>query len=203
MKWVFALTLLGSAALPLLAGPVKKNTHTKTTVSASSTKTRKISAEAHASASSASSNGKKGSTSSRSHHGRGTARAAKHTPPAPSYQLHPDPERYQEIQQALAGKGYFKGDANGQWGDDSVDALKRFQADQKLDPDGKINALSLIDLGLGPKHGGGVRPAVPPSAPPAANGALGSPGAAPSLQPAAPPQSAAVAAPSGSAGPPQ
>jgi peptidoglycan hydrolase-like protein with peptidoglycan-binding domain len=73
-------------------------------------------------------------------------------PAAPSYQLHPDPERYQQIQQALADRGYFKGQVNGEWGDDSADAMKRFQADQKLEPDGKINALSLIGLGLGPKH---------------------------------------------------
>lgn len=72
----------------------------------------------------------------------------------PSYQLHPDPQRYQEIQKVLADKGYFKGEVNGQWGDDSVDALKRFQADKKLPNDGKINSLSLIGLGLGPKHNG-------------------------------------------------
>ncbi len=64
----------------------------------------------------------------------------------------PTPERYQEIQQALAKKGYFQEEANGQWGPNSVDALKRFQADQNLMPDGKINALSLIALGLGPKR---------------------------------------------------
>lgn len=87
--------------------------------------------------------------------------------PAPSYQLHPDPERYQQIQQALADRGYFKGQVNGAWGDDSVDALKRFQADQKLDTDGKINALSLIGLGLGPKHDGstGHNAPVPSPAP--------------------------------------
>ena len=37
-------------------------------------------------------------------------------------------------------------------GDDSVDALKRFQTDQKLDDDGHLSALTLIGLGLGPKH---------------------------------------------------
>ena len=87
-----------------------------------------------------------------------TARAK----PGPSYQVHPDPDRYQEIQKALADRGYFKGEANGQWNDDSVDALKRFQADQKLTDDGKINSLSLIGLGLGPKHNG---TAVTPPAP--------------------------------------
>ena len=35
---------------------------------------------------------------------------------------------------------------------DSVDALKRFQKDQKLTSDGKISSLALIGLGLGPKH---------------------------------------------------
>ena len=43
-------------------------------------------------------------------------------------------------------------EANGTWDSDSADALKRFQADQNLTPDGKINSLSLIALGLGPKR---------------------------------------------------
>ena len=86
-------------------------------------------------------------------------RKGRRAAPRPSYQLHPDPERYQQIQQALADRGYFKGQVNGQWGDDSVDALKRFQADQKLEDDGKINAPTLINLGLGPKHQAGSIPA--------------------------------------------
>jgi Putative peptidoglycan binding domain len=81
----------------------------------------------------------------------------------PNYQLHPDPQRYEEIQKALADRGYFKGEVNGQWGDDSIQALKRFQADHKLPDDGKINSLSLIGLGLGPKHNG--RSVIPPSLP--------------------------------------
>jgi hypothetical protein len=85
-----------------------------------------------------------------------------HSPPAPSYQTHPDPDRYKEIQQALAAQGYFRGDQNGQWGDDSVDALKRFQADHNLPNDGKINSLSLIGLGLGPHHDT-TGPAPPPA----------------------------------------
>jgi peptidoglycan hydrolase-like protein with peptidoglycan-binding domain len=80
------------------------------------------------------------------------ARKRKNKPAGPSYQTHPDPARYQQIQQALAERGYFKGVVNGIWGDDSVDALKRFQADQKLEDDGKINSLTLIGLGLGPKR---------------------------------------------------
>jgi hypothetical protein len=68
-------------------------------------------------------------------------------------QAAPSPERYKEIQEALVAKGYLPSDqATGQWNDASVDALKRFQADQKIDSNGRINSLSLIALGLGPKH---------------------------------------------------
>jgi peptidoglycan hydrolase-like protein with peptidoglycan-binding domain len=64
----------------------------------------------------------------------------------------PSPERYKEIQQALASKGYFNNEPDGTWGPASIDALKRFQHDQKLVEDGKIGSLSLIALGLGPKR---------------------------------------------------
>ncbi len=57
----------------------------------------------------------------------GISRCAR-KPSGPSYQTHPTPERYKEIQQALADKGYFKGAVDGEWGSDSVDALKRFQS---------------------------------------------------------------------------
>jgi hypothetical protein len=79
-------------------------------------------------------------------------------------QLAPTPERYKEIQQALVAKGYLPADqANGQWGDSSTEALKKFQTDQNLDGSGKINSLSLIALGLGPKHDAAT---VPKPAPP-------------------------------------
>jgi peptidoglycan hydrolase-like protein with peptidoglycan-binding domain len=72
--------------------------------------------------------------------------------PSRSFQQAPTPDRYKEIQQALVSKGYLQGEPTGQWGPDSADALKRFQANQNLMPDGKINSLSLIALGLGPKR---------------------------------------------------
>lgn len=133
MKWVLLPALMGTATLWLYAAPTKKASHSSVSASSSSS-----SCKSHA--------------TSRTGHGH---RARVHQAPAPSYQLHPDPERYQQIQQALTDRGYFNGPVNGEWGDDSTDALKRFQASQKLDPDGKINSLSLIDLGLGPKHDGG------------------------------------------------
>jgi murein L,D-transpeptidase YcbB/YkuD len=79
-------------------------------------------------------------------------RKGKSRRPSRSYQQAPSPERYKEIQQALASKGYLQTEATGEWGPESVDALKRFQTDQNLMPDGKITSLSLIALGLGPKR---------------------------------------------------
>jgi hypothetical protein len=80
-------------------------------------------------------------------------------------QLAPSPERYREIQDALVAKGYLKSeDANGSWNQNSVDALKKFQGEQNLETSGKINSLSLIALGLGPKREAAtaVAPAVKP-----------------------------------------
>jgi peptidoglycan hydrolase-like protein with peptidoglycan-binding domain len=88
-------------------------------------------------ASSASKSGRKNKSRVRSHY---------HGPQTPT------PERYREIQQRLSDKGYFHGPVDGKWGSDSVDALKRFQKEQGLDPDGKLGSLSLIALGLGPKR---------------------------------------------------
>jgi len=82
---------------------------------------------------------------------RKTTAAKSAPPPVRRYtQQQPTTDRYKEIQQALADRGYFKGPADGQWGPDSADALKQFQREQKIDEDGKINSLSLIALGLGP-----------------------------------------------------
>ncbi|MDE3196070.1 MAG: peptidoglycan-binding protein, partial [Acidobacteriota bacterium] len=73
-------------------------------------------------------------------------------------QLSPTPERYKEIQQALADKGYLKSDPSGVWDADSIDAMKRFQADRKQDPTGKLTAAGLIDLGLGPTRNPSASP---------------------------------------------
>jgi len=65
----------------------------------------------------------------------------------------PSSDRYREIQSALVARGYLGPDeATGTWNQASIDALKRFQAEQNLDSSGKINSLSLIALGLGPKR---------------------------------------------------
>ena len=70
----------------------------------------------------------------------------------------PTKERYKQIQEALASKGFLaRAEATGQWNAASIAALKRFQANQNLEATGKINSLSLIALGLGPKHETGAR----------------------------------------------
>lgn len=66
-------------------------------------------------------------------------------------QMAPTADRYREIQDALAAKGYLKTPPTGVWDADSIDAMQRFQKDQNLDPTGKLTARSLSGLGLGPK----------------------------------------------------
>src|ERR1035441_5439765 len=56
-------------------------------------------------------------------------------------QTSPTPDRYREIQGALASKGYLKPeDATGTWNQSSADAMKKFQMEQNLDSTGKINS---------------------------------------------------------------
>lgn len=74
------------------------------------------------------------------------------TPPRPRGQLRPTNERYKEIETALASRGYLGEEPSGKWGQGSVEALRAFQADHQLPPTGKLDSLSLIQLGLGPKQ---------------------------------------------------
>lgn len=114
----------------------------------------------------------------------------------PSYQTAPTPDRYQQIQQSLADRGFYKGEVNGVWGTDSQDAMKRFQESQNLPDDGKITSKALIGLGLGPTHG--TQPDTPPpgatqpgaAAPPTSGPSQASP-AQPTASPNPPPASPA------------
>lgn len=161
MERVVSLTLLALALTPLHADPQHpKATPKKTSAASPARKSvaapRSASVQLRPAANTHATHAAPlhGSSAAAMRNRSGKKTRTAHAAPAPSYQLHPDPERYQTIQKALADRGYFKGDPNGTWGDDSVDALRRFQADQKIDNDGKIDALSLIALGLGPKHDG-------------------------------------------------
>jgi peptidoglycan hydrolase-like protein with peptidoglycan-binding domain len=77
----------------------------------------------------------------------------KRVPSWRSGQQTPTRERYLEIQQALVSRGFLEGPPTGLWGTDSVAALKKFQASQSLEASGKLDAITLIALGLGPKRG--------------------------------------------------
>jgi peptidoglycan hydrolase-like protein with peptidoglycan-binding domain len=72
--------------------------------------------------------------------------------PARTVQQHPSSERYAEIQKALVDRGYLA-EANGNWDAASIAAMKKFQEDQALHADGKLSALALTALGLGPRRG--------------------------------------------------
>jgi len=84
-----------------------------------------------------------------------TAKKSRSRKRAPSWrtsQQVPTSDRYHQIQQVLIDKGYLGGPATGAWGPESVAALKKFQGDQNLEPSGKLDSLSLIALGLGPRR---------------------------------------------------
>jgi peptidoglycan hydrolase-like protein with peptidoglycan-binding domain len=135
-----ALAIFAFAWSSLAATPAKPHKRRHPVTTASATAARKQTVVATKSAS--------GKATKASAHRKGKPARR----PARSYQQAPTSDRYKEIQQALAAKGYYHGEPSGEWGAESADALKRFQADQNLMPDGKINSLSLIALGLGPKR---------------------------------------------------
>ena len=78
-------------------------------------------------------------------------------------QAAPTPERIGEIQEALAKKGAFAGTPTGKWDDDTVGAMKRFQASSGLNPTGKLDAPTLQKLGLGSQTAGLAAPTPPPN----------------------------------------
>jgi Putative peptidoglycan binding domain len=141
LTFALGLTCAGASFGSTTTQPKKTTGPAKNTKAGSQASTSSASAAAH-------SHGKRG-------HGSHAVQRG------PSFQTVPTPERYQEIQSALASHGFYKGEANGTWGPDSVEALKAFQTSQNLPNDGKISSLSLIGLGLGPAHSypGGTVPA--------------------------------------------
>lgn len=67
-----------------------------------------------------------------------------------------EPERVTQIQQALIREHYLTGNADGQWNDTTIDAMRKFQADHgwqtKLVPDSR----ALVKLGLGPDYSNAI-----------------------------------------------
>ena len=92
----------------------------------------------------------KKSTSAKKHSTTGSKSASKRAPK----QQQPEPARIREIQQALTQHGYPV-ETSGVWDASTVEAVKRFQADQNIENlsgPGKLDSLTLIALGLGPKR---------------------------------------------------
>jgi peptidoglycan hydrolase-like protein with peptidoglycan-binding domain len=93
----------------------------------------------------------KKSTAARKRSSRSGSKAASRKTPR---QQQPEPERIREIQQALKQHGYAV-EASGVWDASTVEAVKKFQADQNIENlsgRGKLDSLTLIALGLGPKR---------------------------------------------------
>jgi hypothetical protein len=91
----------------------------------------------------------------------------------------PTPQRITEIQSALARGGYYQGAPNGKWDSNTVAAMQKFQSENGLSANGKIDATSLQKLGLGSSTAGvdAPKPVAPPSS--AANTSSAAPPATP------------------------
>lgn len=139
---VLAAGLTCSAGLLAATAQKKKSTHTKTAAAPAPNRT-------------APARRAQRKPAARSAHSTHVAHAAQKAPARSTWragQKEPTPDRYREIQEALAKKGYLHGEATGAWNQDSADALRRFQQDQNLQASGKLDSLSIVALGLGPKY---------------------------------------------------
>lgn len=63
----------------------------------------------------------------------------------------------------MAKKGVFSGTPTGKWDDSTVEAMKKFQESNHLNPSGKLDAPTLQKLGLGSETAGVAKPTPPPN----------------------------------------
>lgn len=70
----------------------------------------------------------------------------------------PTSDRISEIQSALAREGYLKGDPSGKFDANTIAALEKFQSDNGLEANGKLDAPTLQKLGLGSDIAGVAAP---------------------------------------------
>lgn len=146
---VLGLLFVGGSAVDSASAATKKRS-VSVKKSASKTAARKRAPARKATARKRTSSAKRSTTARR-------ARAVRRRAPTRAArfrgQQSPSSARLIEIQQALQSGGFLAGEPNGKWDDASTSAMKRFQEEHDIAPTGKINALSLIALGLGPKRG--------------------------------------------------
>jgi len=112
----------------------------------------------------------------------------------------PTPERISEIQSALARGGYYQGNPNGKWDSNTISAMQKFQSDNGLSNNGKIDASSLQKLGLG-SGTAGVDAPKPVTHKPATTTPATTPSATSATQPAAATTSASSAGPTPNSSP--
>lgn len=79
-----------------------------------------------------------------------------------------DPQRAQQIQQALIQQHYLSGDASGTWDDSTQKAMQKFQADNGWQSKTTPDSRALIKLGLGPDQEHLLNPDSAMTAPPQA-----------------------------------
>lgn len=73
-------------------------------------------------------------------------------------QQRPTAERIREIQQALIRVGYLEGKPTGRWDAKTRAAMRRLQEENGLPVTGKLDARSLVKLGLGSETAGVAAP---------------------------------------------
>lgn len=66
----------------------------------------------------------------------------------PSRRINIDSMRVIQIQQALAGKGFYSGESTGIYDEATIDSMRRFQSSQKISATGYPTAHALKRLGL-------------------------------------------------------
>lgn len=118
---------------------------------------------AHKSPSGTSTAHSKTSSTTKSAHSTSGRKSSKKRTKKVKGQAAPTTDRISEIQEALAKKGVFNGTPTGKWDDDSVEAMKKFQSANGLNPTGKLDALTLQKLGLGSETAGLAAPTPPPN----------------------------------------
>jgi Putative peptidoglycan binding domain len=147
------LALTSCLFLPVIAlgqadTPSRSSTEKKSTSSAKTRSTYQ-SAASHSSSTTHSSTHRKSNSVASSHSSKGKRSKSKRTARG---QQKIDPQRAQEIQEALVREHYMTGEPTGKWDQSSEDALRRYQADHGWQSKTVPDSRALISLGLGPSH---------------------------------------------------
>lgn len=148
------LALASCFFLPVIVlGQTDTTSHPSTVKKpAASTKTHATShsAASHSSSTAHSSTYRKSNSVASSHTAKGKRSRSKRTVARGQQKI--DPQRAEEIQEALIREHYMKGEPTGKWDQTSEDALRHYQADHGWQSKTVPDSRALINLGLGPSH---------------------------------------------------